>query len=515
LILSSILLCEDVRREIRGTNTIVGQFTSLSGELGGSISFYVFLGVKDYYGVAKLTVTILNPDKTELGRFDTGDIVCTDKDETFSAYFKISQLKFYQYGKYNIVVTTQDKVELTNIIMKYNISESSGNKIYVDDKSIEVPRMNYNDASELATISKLFVRKTSKLDKPYSKVRFISQFNPSEGIGSVSCLLTNSMLNHGIRVNPIPIHEGPADTKFISGIEKTNIPSSEADITILNAFPPQLKTCANEKRILLFTYWEADKVKESWANISNTADSLFVPSNYVKEVYERSGVIKPVHVYAQPISKIFEYKEKEYSPYFTITFIGTCIPRKGIDIFCKAIDEVFGNDDSVRIRIHVKPIPKQLGDKREWLLDKYKDNIKYLITDNVLGTKDIKDMLQQSNLVVTPSRSEGLGLVPIQALICGTPVIIPRHSGFLEYCATPGVITIDNYSMVKSTEIYDGCMWYEPEFEELCNKLAYAKANISEITKSAVEGSRLLRDKYDPDNAYLALENIINNEVMT
>lgn len=55
-------------------------------------------------------------------------------------------------------------------------------------------------------------------------------------------------------------------------------------------------------------------------------------------------------------------------------------------------------------------------------------------------------VLRAAHLVVQPSRSEGFGMVPIEALCCGTPIVATSctgHSAYL-YAAVPGFVEVEH-----------------------------------------------------------------------
>lgn len=508
----SLILCEDVRKEITGTHTIVGQFNALRGYLMEKYSFKVFFSLTDFVGMAKLKVVVRSPEGIELKKFYTDEIPCTSRDDCSVGYFTITDLFLKSYGRYTVHLYDKDDRELNFIGVRYLVHDFKTNKLMISGKPVEVPRVNYHDNRELQHYSKLFLRKFEPLDENFKSIEIHSQFLESDGIGSVSCHLVNQMVKRGIKVRPVSIFTDVNSVNYVKGIPSEKRCKGEADVTIVNSLPPHIKNACNAKRILLFSYWEASKIDKSWVNVSNTADGIFVPSNYVKDVYKASGVTTPVLVYKQPIDPIFKYAEKkEDKEYFDILFLGTCIPRKGSDIFTKAVDKVFGKDSGVRIRMHVKPWNEALGDTRRALYKQYKDNNQYLLSSSVLSIQEIVSLLQDADLLVAPSRSEGLGLIPIQSVICGTPAIVPDHSGFKEYNNRPGFLKIGTNKVVKGEGIYADGTWFEPDFDELCGLLAHAKENRKQLFDDAKEGSSILSEEYGVVPTYLALESLINN----
>jgi glycosyltransferase involved in cell wall biosynthesis len=95
--------------------------------------------------------------------------------------------------------------------------------------------------------------------------------------------------------------------------------------------------------------------------------------------------------------------------------------------------------------------------------------------------------------------------------MCGTPALVPNHSGFQEYNHRPGFVKVEKNELVKAQGIYADGEWYEPDFKELCEKLQYAKDNHPALLKEAEEGSKILRQEYSISATYQAVESLINN----
>lgn len=519
MILRSLLLCEDIRREIHGTHSIIGVFNSLKGYLGEKYSFKGFFGITNYLGMAKLKIIIKSPDGIEVKKFFSDDIPCTNRKDIFVGIITITDLFFKSYGSYVIYIYDMENTELGNIALNYSVPDYQTNNLVVNNEVIEVPRVNYHDNRELISFSKLFLRQYKPLTEPFKSVEFISQFMASDGIGSVSRFIVQELIKDKVKVKATPIY-GDSDSKnWIKSLPEEMVCKDETDITIVNSLPPHIKNACEAKRLLMFTYWEASKVDKSWVNVVNTADAIFVPSNYVKEIYVNSGAKEEkLIVYNQPISGEFKYAEKgdtklyeEDYNYFDILFLGTAIPRKGIDVFIVAVEKVFGNDIKVRIRIHTKPWSEALGDTRREIQKYCKGKEeKYFITTDILPTSAIVRLIQGVDLVVTPSRSEGLGLIPLQSIICGTPTIVPNHTGFKEYCEYPGFVKLEKFKSVKGEGIYASGFWFEPDINELSEKLLYCKENIKELNKEAKKSSVVLSKKYSAEETYKTLKQQIN-----
>ena len=121
-------------------------------------------------------------------------------------------------------------------------------------------------------------------------------------------------------------------------------------------------------------------------------------------------------------------KQKKKS-HFTFLFIGRLSKEKGFDILLDAIYLL-----SQKIEIDFKCIVIGDGDQRI----NYENNVKLkMLIDKVsfigsLSQNKISEWINCSHLVVIPSRKEGFGLVAVESLACGTPVIGSDVGGLTE-----------------------------------------------------------------------------------
>jgi glycosyltransferase involved in cell wall biosynthesis len=113
-----------------------------------------------------------------------------------------------------------------------------------------------------------------------------------------------------------------------------------------------------------------------------------------------------------------------------VLFLGKLTPRKGVDVLVKAFSAIAhpdaklviaGNDmgagrriDTLVGELGLQPRVRRIG---------------------LLKGEDRLDALAAADVVVYPSRDEVFGLVAIEALICGTPVVVCNDSGCGEIIA--------------------------------------------------------------------------------
>lgn len=102
---------------------------------------------------------------------------------------------------------------------------------------------------------------------------------------------------------------------------------------------------------------------------------------------------------------------------------------KGYDIVANAIG-------SLGVKFELTFVGSSPGDHRnveQWFLQKTRIKRKQLTIRGYCTEQDeLKGMFHQSDLVALPSRTEGFGLVGLEAISCGVPVLVSGESGLAE-----------------------------------------------------------------------------------
>lgn len=144
-------------------------------------------------------------------------------------------------------------------------------------------------------------------------------------------------------------------------------------------------------------------------------------SKVIKNVFKAENVYIPNMI----DTNSFEYKDMGKSKGFTFITVGGLIYRKRMDLTVEAFYKAFKDKKDIKLII--------IGDgpergKIEGLIDKYglKDRAK--LTGS-LERKDISKYMNRSNCFVLPSRAETFGVVYIEAMSVGLPVIATKCGG--------------------------------------------------------------------------------------
>jgi glycosyltransferase involved in cell wall biosynthesis len=162
----------------------------------------------------------------------------------------------------------------------------------------------------------------------------------------------------------------------------------------------------------------------------NKADYIIVPSKNSREVFRKAGYQGKIFVCQHGIdTDLFTYKERKVQDGKRIRFlwVGAPSPRKGYDLAVKAFFNAFHNTDA-KVELYLKSTRFGHGGDFQYL-DKYNA----VVDTRKLPREELVQLYFDSDVFLFPSRGEGAGLPPMEAMATGLPVIAPAYSAMRDY----------------------------------------------------------------------------------
>jgi L-malate glycosyltransferase len=176
----------------------------------------------------------------------------------------------------------------------------------------------------------------------------------------------------------------------------------------------------------------------------NTSTEFLCVSNFLKtKIKDIVHLAKEIKIIPNMLSPNFYHIQKRNNPSeFTFLSVGNLNKGKRFDLTIEAFTEAFENSEQVKLKIVGDgPLYKNLQTKISKL--NMENNIEMLGAQSRINTSKI---MQDCDVFVLPSAFETFGVVYIEALACGKPVI-GAHNGGADYLIdnTNGIlIDIDN-----------------------------------------------------------------------
>ena len=208
------------------------------------------------------------------------------------------------------------------------------------------------------------------------------------------------------------------------------------------------------------------------------ADILVPSTNQMATSNYHKNLVDPVFSEVIPhFSSVEPVSETVYrSRILKIFAAGRFVRKKGFDLLLKAIPEVLASDSRIRFQI--------AGDGPEF------DELKLLQTELHLEEKvqflgfrnDVSLLMKQSDLFVLPSLREPFGIILLEAMATGIPIVTTRNNGALHILNDDTAIFVDKAS---SSSLSSGIL-----------KAINNPEAAFERSKNALE---LFRNHYTPD----------------
>lgn len=225
---------------------------------------------------------------------------------------------------------------------------------------------------------------------------------------------------------------GVASEKMIKELKSLGIEVSRSyegqSIGILFHNPYSILRMETKYRVI-FTMFESTKIPDDWHDYLEAADLVIVPSRWCADVFAKSG-IKAVVVPLGYDDDIFTFKEKkdknEAREDFVFLHYNAFNMRKGFLELLEAFQKAFEPTDPVKLilKTNLRSLPMQFPPS-------VFPNIR--VINESYSDKDLAKLCQDADCFVFPSRGEGFGQTPLEAMACGTPAIVPNAHGISEY----------------------------------------------------------------------------------
>jgi GT2 family glycosyltransferase/glycosyltransferase involved in cell wall biosynthesis len=258
-----------------------------------------------------------------------------------------------------------------------------------------------------------------------------------------------------------------------------------------------------------YTMSDVDHWPKEWLEGCPWVDEIWVPTQIDRQRLIGSGITLPITVMPLGVDPgyfhpdIRPWAERPGVDFLFVSVFMWCV-RKNPDLLIRAFRDEFSRSENVGLFIKTHPglAGERIEQQTRWWMRKPSAPVfiyQHAVPDFALG-----GIYTQADCFVLPTSGEGWGLPPLEALACGIPVIVtgwsaPTEWGMNEQGAPlPGMHFI-NYEYVgcrSDMVMYRDSSWAMPDYDHLRKLMREAYENRNEWKAAALEGSRIVREKY-------------------
>ena len=259
-----------------------------------------------------------------------------------------------------------------------------------------------------------------------------------------------------------------------------------------------------------YTMLEVDGFPAEWVRQANRMDEVWVPSEFNRQSFLRSGLKRPVHVvplgvdtnhfhpgihaYPNPLGEfvflsLFEWGERKEPWLLLKAFNEVFSANEPVRLLCKVINR----DPSVRIKEEIRRLRlKSSGGKISYLF-----NLEF--PQYQLGS-----LYRSADCFVTISRGEGWDMPLMEAMACGLPAIATdwgAHTEFLHQDIAYPLRVRRTVPAVAKCPYYAGFSWADPDPEHLRHLLREVYEDREEARRRGEAAAHEMAQKWTWQNA--------------
>lgn len=225
---------------------------------------------------------------------------------------------------------------------------------------------------------------------------------------------------------------------------------TDPDIQIIHLTPQHFPRMRHPTAYNIgYSTWETSKLPPNWAEMLNSMDELWVPSQHNVEVFKRSGVTKPIYCFPHTFNttkevdseassiiqsladdefvfyNIFQWLERKNPISLLIAYLTEFTRDDNVALILKTYLMTPGKENEIDI---IKAAVSEV--KTKLWLDSYP---KVLLITSLLSTDQIASLHARGDCMVSLTRCEGYGIPLAEAMLAGNPVITTNYGGPIDF----------------------------------------------------------------------------------
>lgn len=257
--------------------------------------------------------------------------------------------------------------------------------------------------------------------------------------------------------------------------------------------PPRSLIVGREKHredLIFHTMFEGNPMPKHWPALLNKVGLVWVPSDWVKELFIANGVTTPIFKVGYAVDKhvyVPNRREVREEPFTVLIWGDSLSSRKNVTEAIKTFLRAELPNAICQIKVSDGIAPKG------------KISYNGVPQDNVFVNSqswtrfELVKWLQSGDVGLYLSGGEGYGLMPQEAMATGLPMIVANNTGMREYINANNALLVECPTIELSqsmTSVYGEDFYTaKPDYDMAVDLLRYAYNNREKVYDLGMQGS--------------------------
>lgn len=292
--------------------------------------------------------------------------------------------------------------------------------------------------------------------------------------------------------------------RFGDKLVETGQRSKRTNVVCWVSVPTHARGWWEGQHAAISTMWEATALPESFRETLHEFSTVIVPSDHNVELF--SNYHNNVHKVPLGMdSARWHLRERPALGAYFKFLIGGSGARKGTDLAHRAFRKLWGKEGSwgdgpIPVLVMKNPKAERFhGERIE-------------IIGGRISAEAEADLYADAHCYLQPSRGEGFGLQPLQALAQGCPTILTNAHGHTDF-AHLGLPLSTTLTKAQYFIYGDADQWWEPDFDELCDHMRWVYDHYDEAVGDAKRASDVIHEQFTWANTARAFCEVFGDEL--
>jgi len=329
-----------------------------------------------------------------------------------------------------------------------------------------------------------------------------------------------------------PLQKGSTKDPALDSFCGRDIPYDTVVLHLVPEYALRWRQMEPDKRFILHTTWETDRIPHHWRFFLELADVVIVPSTWNKHIFERAGLRVPVevlpHIAIDPNPPQGPPPVPIRNDDFVFLTVDSWTPRKGLRNLIKCYLDTFTAADSVTLV--VKTGARSYSTKSAWthsastvaetraIQGEYRNPARLILLTQDLSESDLLRLHARADCYVSLSHGEGWGIGAFDAATYGKPVIATAFGGSLDYLH-PDAACLVRCRMVPVNDdqgkpsFSPDQKWAEPDLVHAGRLMRHVVANRDEAAVRGLQLQSNILKRFNEHAMVARFMQILNSDV--